>query len=385
MKYILLTVIILFFGKSYAQNKLEGLILDKKTGKPIEYANIYNKKDFTSSNADGKFLFQSIEDSIHIQILGYESIHSIFTNFKTDTIYLESRFELLEEVILSDPNAIKTVFKSVPDNYPFEPFTESFFLRCVIKKDGQIVKLQDLNGLVHRKTLLSTSKNPMPKNNYTVEVLNMRKAGIKDREIYFEMFSLEQFLTAIISIAISPKEFDFTETKSDKEDLIKYEFSLKNDLQTNTTGYYLVNSGDNAFNEFHLLNIDNQKEFQERKGVKYRTIYYNLFVTFEKDDLTEKYYLDKAKLVAKVEVMDTNKKPVLYDSEYLWIASKSSTGRIGKKVSLSKDIFKLNKPYNEEFWKLQNHLLLTDEMKMFIADLDDSDNDFKIRTNFQRK
>jgi hypothetical protein len=382
MKKIILTLIILVFGKVYSQNKLEGVILDDRTGKPIEYVDIFNNKDYTSTNSEGKFLFKSIEDSIKIQLLGYEPIHSKFQQLSTDTIYLQSKFELLNEVILSQTNSIKTVFKNIHQNYPFEPYTESFFLRSVLKKDGQIVKLQDLNGLISRKILLATSKNSLPKNNYTVEVQNMRKAVIKDNEVYFEMFSFDQFLTAITSIAISPSVFDFAAIESDNN-LIKYKFSPKTEAEFTTTGYYLVNTNDNSFNEFYLLDFDNEKDFQKRRDLKYRTVYYELFVSFSKNNIVDKYYLDKAKLKANVEVRDKDEKTIQYETEYLWIASHRTDKKVTKKISLSKDIFKLDIPYDEHFWNIQNNLMLTDELKLFIDDLGSLNNDFEIQTNIE--
>ena len=382
MKKIILTLIILVFGKVYSQNKLEGVILDNRTGKPIEYVDIFNNMDFTSTNAEGKFLFKSMEDSINIQLLGYEPIHSTFEQLSADTIYLQSKFELLDEVILSQPNSIKTVFKNIHQNYPFEPYTESFFLRSVLKKDGHIVKLQDLNGLLSRKTLLATSKNPMPRNNNTVEVQNMRKAEIKDNEVYFEMFSFDQFLTAITSIAISPSVFDLTAIESD-DNLVKYKFSPKRETEFTTTGYYLVDTNDNSFNEFYLLDFDNEKDFQKRRDLKYRTVYYELFVSFSKNNPGNKYYLDKAKLIAKVEVIDKDEKTIQYETEYVWIASHRTNKKINKKASLSKDIFKLDIPYDKHFWNQQNNLMLTDELKLFIDDLDSLNNDFEIQTTIE--
>lgn len=386
MKKILLAIIMLFLSNSYSQNRLSGVLLDRESKKPIEYADIFNNQDFTSSNEEGKFLFRSQEDSIHIHLLGYEPIATTFKNIQSDTIYLKSRFEVLQEVVLSQASFLNPVLKSIHNNYPFEPFTESFFLRSVLRKDGEIVKLQDLSGLISRKTLLSTSTNPMPKKNYEVEIENMRKAGVKEDDIYFEMYNFEQFLTAIIAVAISQKNYNFTESKSEKDNLVKYEFLPNSSNSSKTTGYYLVNTTDNAFNEFYSVDKNDQADFRERRGVKYRTINYELFVSFKKDSNLDKYFLDKAKLKAKVEVIDKDKAPVFYDAEYLWLASPQSTfKKLDKRVSLSKDIFKLKADYNEQFWTNQNNLLLTQEMQDFLNSLNDPDNDFKVETNLKGK
>ncbi len=376
MRDFLFLFIILFLSKSYSQNQLEGLILDQDTKKPIEYADVFNNKDFTSSNADGKFIFKSKQDSIRIHILGYDPVATTFQELKSDTIYLTNRFEVLEEIVLSPANLLNPVLKNIHENYPFEAFTESFFLRSVLRKDGEIVKLQDLSGSINRKTLLSTSTNPMPKKNYEVHVENMRKAGVEENVIYFELYSFEQFLTAIIAIAIDQKQFDFVETKSEKDNLVKYEFSPNSGNNSNTAGHYLVNTTDNAFNEFYSLDINKKAKFRERRGVKDRTTHYELLVNFKKNMDLGKYFIDKAKLKAMVEVREKDKSPIFYDVEYLWLANPTINQKMDRKVSLSKDIFKLNATYDKDFWNGQNMLLLTEEMEKFLDSLNNGDNEF---------
>ena len=89
-----------------------------------------------------------------------------------------------------------------------------------------------------------------------------------------------------------------------------------------------------------------------------------------------KYFIDKAKLKAKVEVIEKDKTPVFYDAEYLWLASPTTTQKIDKKVSLSRDLFKLKATYDKEFWEDQNNLLLTDEMQGFLKGLNDPNSEF---------
>ena len=356
MTKFLLAFLMLIFGKNYAQNKLQGLILDLETLQPIEYADIYNNKGSTSSNADGKFWFQSVHDSINIRLIGYEPIHSTFEKLRSDKIYLQRKSEFLDEIVLSESHSIRSVNRNIYTNYPTEPFTESFFLRCVLKKDGQIIKLQDLSGLVGRKILFPTP------------------------QIHFELFSFEEFLTAITNIEIDTERFKFNQNKYDDGKFIKHRFSPKDTTKMSTKGYYLADVSDNAFNEFYSLNIDNNRNFEENRGIKYRTVYYEFFVTFKKDYTKQKYFIDKAKLRAKVEAIEKDKKPILFEAEYLWIVSGHTYRNIENKTPLSKDIFTLTTNYNEQFWKVQNHLLLTDEMQSFIENLEGAENNFKTVT-----
>jgi len=57
--------------------------------------------------------------------------------------------------------------------------------------------------------------------------------------------------------------------------------------------------------------------------------------------------------------------------------------RVKRNISTSKDLFKINHPYDQSYWNAQNQLLLTDEMLGFIKKVQDSNNEFKIRSNIK--
>ena len=50
-------------------------------------------------------------------------------------------------------------------------------------------------------------------------------------------------------------------------------------------------------------------------------------------------------------------------------------------INEQKDMFKLNYPYDENFWNSQNQLLLTDEMTAFIEKMGKENKEFKVRGN----
>ena len=145
-----------------------------------------------------------------------------------------------------------------------------------------------------------------------------------------------------------------------------------------------MNSDDNAFDEYYLLNEEKNKVYKEKGAIKYRTYFYELSVKFKKDEKNTKYFLDIAKLTAKVEVIDEEKKSIFYNAEYQWITKNPSDLRVDNNISLSKDLFKLNKDYVPEFWQNQNELLLTEEMTKFINGLENNDeNEYKIISNIK--
>lgn len=382
MRIFLWAFLMLLVGQIFAQNKIDGLVLDIQTKKPIEYADIYNTTGSTYSNEEGRFRFQSIEDSIHVAIMGFEPLHTTFQKLKSDTIYLKRQSEVLDHVILSHTNSMNDVYKNIEKNYPTEPFTDFFFMRCVLKKNGEIVRLQDLSGLLGRKSLFANSKDFLPKNNYSIEIQNMRKAGIEDRDADMELFSFEEFLSAISSFDRDMDTLDFTKIRFKDSNLVRYDFV--ND-GTYTKGYFLVDNKDNAFNEYYSLTVNENRQFEENRGMKFRTIFYELLVTFKKNYTKQKYLLDKAKLRAGVETVSAKGKKSMYEAEYHWIVQRNTYRNIKNKVPLNQDVFTLTHPYNPRFWEQQNQLLLTSEMQEFVDNLAEEDTNFRIVTNMEKK
>jgi len=384
MRKILVILMILVINKSFSQNRLNGIIVDSETKKPIEYVDLYNSTNFTSTNSEGKFLFVSEKDSVKIRLIGYNHIYSTFEKIRKDTIFLESKFEALDEIILGNSNSITNVYKELHNNYPFKPYSESFFLRCFLRKNGVIIKLQDLNGFVNRKALFSTSKNPMPKKNYEIEILNMRKAGIKEKDVYFSMFSFKQILDFTASIGINTKLYDFNESKSENDEYTKHHFSPKSEEKSKNEGYYLINNKDKAILEFKSKKNITKKIFQEKRGVKFRTTSFEYLVYFKKNIEENIYFLDKAKIIAQLEVIAEEEKTI-YDVEYSWIALGKTKKEVNKNISVKKDLFKLKKSFNPEFWNKQEYLLLTNEMSEFLKKLENSQKEFKTVTNIKKK
>ncbi|WP_223269134.1 MULTISPECIES: hypothetical protein [unclassified Polaribacter] len=154
----------------------------------------------------------------------------------------------------------------------------------------------------------------MPKKNYKVEILQMRKAGIKEKGIYFKMFSFKEILNLTSSLIIDPKLYNFKEKFSDNNECTKYHFLPKPDQKTKIQGSYLINNKDKAIIEF-TSNHRIKSPFTEVQEIKFRTTSFEYLVSFKKDTLDDLYYVDKSKKIAQVEVI-TDNKGSLYDLEY---------------------------------------------------------------------
>lgn len=381
-KFFLLFCLVI--QQSFSQNRLEGIVLDQETRKPIEYVDIYNNKDYTSTNEEGKFLIVSKEDSLKIGILGYEQKFTTFQLLKNDTILLRKKIQDLDEIVInSDSNLFKSVLKKLDENYPLEEYKEKFFLRSVLKRNDKIIKLVDFSGKIERKTLFSTKSNPMPKKNYFVEIENLRKAGIKEENIEFTLSSFEKLFNSFVTIYMSPEIYDFKYIPFKDSKFVKLEFHPNSSKKGNSSGYYLVNLEDKAFNEVHISNSQ-MTDYIDKKELKYRTTNYDVNITFKKDPGSKKYFIDKASMSATVEVVPDKADKIIYKVNYkLYTFDNFQDFEIKSNVNLSKDIFDLKESYNQTFWESQNYLLLTREMQEFLNSLKNEENDFKSATNIK--
>src|SRR6187551_2609399 len=139
MKHIIALQFYFLSVFSYSQNfQINKIVVDKNTKEPIEYAEVFNTESNSVTNNYGSFIFSSTKNEINIKKLGYEDMQIKFDDFKgKDTIYMNPKMVLLDEVIISDYKPIiNKVYKKIPENYQLKPFADQFFLRSILKKDG---------------------------------------------------------------------------------------------------------------------------------------------------------------------------------------------------------------------------------------------------------
>jgi hypothetical protein len=367
-KSINLIIVCTFFLNSSAlcQSYLTGVVADNETGKPVEFVAVVSGNSLTTTNADGTFILNQPTDSIHLSHVAYEKKSVLYSSIISDTIYLKSKFITLNEIVISDKELnLGNYVNNIQNKYPFDRYTENFFLRISLKKDGQLVKLQDLTGKLSREQLLPTSSKPLP---IKLQITEMRKIGLKEKEVYFEMWGLEKVNRVILYIIASPSINDFYEVPANNDNYTKLVFQAnKAHPNPNVGGHYIIHKEDGAIAEYQIVEDLSNSAFEERFGVRTRTIHAEIKVSFKKQDSDNKYYLDKAKINGVVELLDGDQeKPTIYEAEYIWITLKNNGTAINKNASVKKDVFRLDHPYNEDFWKKQNILPLTKEMETLI-------------------
>lgn len=356
---------------SFSQNTISKYLVDKDTKAPLQSATIHNANDYTITNADGYFVFYSANDSITIKMLGYETLKTTFKalSHTKDTLYLTPKPFQLDEVTLSNKNIIQEAYNHASTNYPMKPFVEDFFLRCILKRNGELVKIEDFSGRVKRDKLFGVKKE------YAFQILNMRKFGIEKKGLRtddFELLSLDGLFDWYSNnFLLSSKEFKFSYPKMiDEIHQQVSHIAINEEDYLKGIGFFIINTDDYAIKErLYKINpkVIDKIPFTKKLAGKYRAIDYYLREKCEKDSKNNKYFISNGVMTQKVELY-TQGERIVYDVSFELIVTHpfSDLNTFKANVNGKKELFKLEVPYNKEFWETQNQLPLTNEMRNFI-------------------
>ncbi|MFT6994385.1 MAG: hypothetical protein ACJA1P_001118 [Maribacter sp.] len=370
----------------YSQQSHSGIVVSTDSMETLEFVSVFNGKDHTLTNEDGRFQFSSQLDSVFFYSPGYEKLKTSFSTLR-DTIYLQKNSVNLDEVIVTNAKTILQRIKdSIASNYLLTPHTETFFIRALLRRNDTIVRLQDMKGRVKRKTSVYTGDLELDKKDYQVELQQMRQVGIKKdkNNVYFIFPSFFRIFSEFVRINAMGPGFEVLEKPAKNKDEIRVEFTSEKDNDGNLGyGHYILNQKDNAIryvaiNTIHPLpkSLKNKKDYDH-------TLNFQRNIFFTKDISNKKYYISSAKQKATITTKAKEQKiPTTFQIEIiLYTTDPFGMADVKSNVNEQKDVFKLKFPYNETFWQSQNQLLLTDKMLEFLSKLDNENTEFKIRSN----
>ena len=356
---------------SFSQNTLSKYLADKETKAPLKSATIHNANDYTVTNDDGHFVFYSTNDSITIKMLGYETLKTTFKALSRtkDTLYLTPKPFQLDEVTLSNKNILQEAYNHATINYPMEPFVEDFFLRCVLKRNGELVKIEDFSGRIKRDKLLGAKKN------FTFQLLNMRKFGIEKKGVRADDFNIPslndvfQWWSNILFLDSKEYRFSFLKVIDETHHQVSHTPKNEEDYKKGI-GHFIISTDDYAVKErIYKINpkVVDKIPYTKKFFTKYRTTDFYLREKCEKDVAKSKYFIANGLYTEKIEGYNNDER-IVYDVSFELIVTHpfSDLSTFKANVNGKKELFKLEVPYNKEFWETQNQLPLTNEMRDFI-------------------
>ena len=385
-KQVLILTLTLLINPGFVFSQTTSNVLwDKEENKPIPFATIKGTVNYSISNEDGVFELEKMDGKITIKNVVYETLETDYDFLtRNDTIYMKPLTYELDEVIITKDGPYTQMLKTVLRDYALEPHKEEFFLRAVIRKNGLLYKIIDFSGRLEKKSLFDTRSKPMPKKNYKVQIDNIRKVGLNDRDIDVLMFSFKQFFTNLIKLSFDKDDFDITYESTATKDSRKIILAPKDKEKTKFRGYYILNQ-DNTFREVDITYSNDSPDYKSKDSIKYRTETVNWRSSFERNEKTGKLQLNKGKIVAGLELIRDGATEI-YDFTYIYHANPiDNNTRIKNNINLDKDMFKLKSKYNPDYWENHEVLTLTNEMQEFINKVNamGKNSNFKTKTNMK--
>lgn len=381
---IIFIVVVIYSLSVYSQTTFTKTLWDKECNCPVKYASISNSSTYSITNEEGLFSLTTKEEYAEFNMLGYESFKFKLSEIKNDTIYLKSKPFKLDEVIVDSDSYFRNMVKTVGKDYALDPHSEKFYLRAILKRNNEIIKLVDISGKVRKETLFDTRSVPMPKNNYSVQIENIRKAGKIFKDYDFTIINFENFFYLHNRFYIGPKIFNIEYKSLEDKSYTKILASQKKDKSTSDTkGYFLVNNETMNFVQANII-TEFFNEFSEiGKKLKSRTVLNEVTSNFNRSPINNKLQINKCNITIQAEVIYESKLDK-FELSFIYLADPIEVeSKIKNNVNHKKDIFDLKFNHDEVYWQNQEKLPLTKEMQKFINEVNSSDrnSDFKTKTN----
>ena len=375
------------FNNVKSQITYDKVLWDKECNCPVAFASINNSFESVISNENGLFSITTKEPNVEINMLGYYTKKINLNELKDERkVFLEPKVFVLNEVVIEQNQLFKEMLGTILKDYALEPHLEKFYLRAVLKKNSSIIKLIDLSGKIKKETLFNIKTKPMPENNYTIQVENMRKGGIFNRDYDFTVINFEEFFKRHNSFYINQKNVNFKYNNNIDSTYTKITATQKNASNIGTLiAYFIVNNNTKNF-EKASINIDYIDDFTiVGKDLKNRTKKFDVESTFKKNKDTDKFQINNCNINIEVEVLFKDKKDSFNLSFSYFAEPINNEEKIKNNVNHKTDIFDLNIKYNPEYWKNQEILPLTVEMQEFINKVNSTgkNSDFRTKSNIK--
>ncbi len=311
-KIILIMLSLFNFNNVKSQITYDKVLWDKECNCPVAFASINNSFESVISNENGLFSITTKEPNVEINMLGYYTKKINLNELKDERkVFLEPKVFVLNEVVIEQNQLFKEMLGTILKDYALEPHLEKFYLRAVLKKNSSIIKLIDLSGKIKKETLFNIKTKPMPENNYTIQVENMRKGGIFNRDYDFTVINFEEFFKRHNSFYINQKNVNFKYNNNIDSTYTKITATQKNASNIGTLiAYFIVNNNTKNF-EKASINIDYIDDFTiVGKDLKNRTKKFDVESTFKKNKDTDKFQINNCNINIEVEVLFKDKKDI---------------------------------------------------------------------------
>lgn len=396
-KFIMLIFLSILSLNLISQNstKIAGKIVDSITGLPIALTSLYLTSDLqgTISNNEGVFLFKinhpNATDSIVISCIGYQTIKrsvSELDGLSTQLFKLVPLAYSLEGVFIKPiPEAKEIIIKAMENmeiNYAQNPFLADCYFSEFINEDGSYVRamelalqqynkggfpnpliaipMQQIKVLQKRKSADNTKLVKSPTNrcfslNYLLLTSNLRNYFYKIKNLTFTLDSVSMLGDIPIYIITSTNESEKTKyfISQDGYKVLQLEFHWRMSLpKYRLDDYY-----------FSINKTDGKLIFKESGKKMYPAYASNILEIY--------YYQNKSDTDCWHKQVITSE--LLYHNINTFnVKEIDKSERLD--ILLYPNIYKLDIPYNEEYWTTTNFVEESTNRKQIYDLINDKNN-----------
>ncbi len=250
------------------QTVIEGIIVDKDSGKPVPFASvgILGTAQGTSSNQEGQFSIAVPDEfTLKITCLGYSSVivkskeEAAFIQLKPTVMQL-STFVVTDKEI-QPKKILRKAFAAIADNYTKNPFLQQFFYRHYCKDDGVYGRLIEAyvdvwkntgyrsvqaNAGIHdaiKVTQLrrSIDKTQAAQGHEPISIANVLQADMVGYQLPVKSDHLSLYME-VSNLKADFNNYSFTNkgiTFYDDQQVYEIAYSYKKDSALTTSGNYL--------------------------------------------------------------------------------------------------------------------------------------------------
>lgn len=377
MVKFLVTIALLFSANIFAQSySISKIVVDQNTKQPLPYVDIYNSKNYVTTNTEGKFEMLTQIDSLYFNLLGYQSLKGRLSEFEkaSDTIYLKPQEAALEEVHLKDIYEwMDVAFETFRKELHTNPFTHRFFLRATERRNGEIVTLVDIVGKANFK-LDEKKENHKAHELLDVEVEHQRSYGVKTHMFHKQsMPKLFQCLWSPFSINFYGPDKTFEDSGLIYGDVKEIKFETKDSIQDRMhfKGHFHIDLENERLVEYKKASTSKTYEvipFQRFLNYKFRQVISNRHNIYTVNDKSGKVYPKSGTFKYGFEALKKKKALETFDFDIQIIfIDPFIQDNVSKNIKSTTYLTDIDFPYNASFWEKQQLLKLTTEQQNFIS------------------
>jgi len=367
-----------------AQNKkINGIIKDSETHKPIEFVNIYFESDSINnstgsiSNEIGEFSLNYNENEVTFSHINYESLKTNL-NEEFNEIILKPKNFVLDEIVISTVtprNYLKKIIEETDNKIDKNTLLKSY-CREIVKVNNEYTKFSD--ALVDYYIKRGNGKSNILLKEHRAfsneKIDNQDGSNIDNINTAFKLknYVKDAYNFEVLEKIIKNEEYEFErkfkkESNGEEYELIKIIPSIESKKMLNK-GYVIIDPKTKNILEYKIYTSENHLENAKLMNILIAKVKIKNVLKWSKFKiLNNQYILTYNKKQVEMFIKMGKKVNHLFNfNSDLFVYEFKSNVKLPKKGYRKKTIYESGTNYKDEFWKKYNSFPLTKSQQNFI-------------------